>query len=146
MQTVNLEGANVFVKAHFCRIKVNALHKAKVYLSEGYGEVDLCKITEAVTMTAEEYDAFVLSLATSRPWLADKGGASSHVEPMPLPSHQWPEAFMKEWKAQSFRLVLSVWAPGRETIYVDPQGYDYVRYVGMMPKSIYLPQPKEVAA
>lgn len=146
MQIVNLERANVFVKSHFCRIKVDALHKAKVYLSEGYGEVDLAQITEAVTMTAEEYDSFVLSLATPRPWLADKGGTSSHVDPLPSPAHQWPDEFIQQWKAQSFRLVLSVWAPGRETIYVDPQGYDYVRYVGMMPNSIYLSQPKEVLA
>jgi hypothetical protein len=59
-------------------------------------------------MTAAEYDAFIAKPLASREWLAGKGG----------------------WKNNNVRYAVAVTAPERETIYVDPSGSDYGRYVG----------------
>lgn len=66
------------------------------------------EVVDTKEMTAAEYDAFVTSPMTSRVWLAGKGG----------------------WKNKNVRRAIAVTAPERETIYVDPSGADYGRYVG----------------
>lgn len=74
-----------------------------------YGRPDPISIQAAHEMRAEEYDRFVESLLQTRDWLADFGGTL----------------------ADGTRLVIELRAPQRETLYLDPQGYGYVRYVGI---------------
>ena len=59
-------------------------------------------------LTATEYDAFANTLLEDRDWLAGRGG---HTD--------------------SHRRVVEVSAPGRTTLYVDPSGGSYGRYVGV---------------
>lgn len=59
-------------------------------------------------LTATEYDAFVNTLLEDRDWLAGRGG-----------------------HANGHRRVVEVSAPGRTTLYVDPSGSSYGRYVGV---------------
>lgn len=66
------------------------------------------EVAETMEMTAAEYDAFVAKPLASREWLAGKGG----------------------WKNNNVRRAIAVTAPERETLYVDPSGSDYGRYVG----------------
>ena len=66
-------------------------------------------------LTATEYDAFANTLLEDRDWLAGRGG-----------------------HADGHRRVVEVRAPGRTTLYVDPSGSSYGRYVGV---AIELPTP-----
>ena len=66
-------------------------------------------------LTAAEYDAFASTLLEDRDWLAGRGGHSNGK-----------------------RSVVEVSAPGRTTLYVDPSGSSYGRYVGV---AIELPTP-----
>lgn len=66
------------------------------------------EIIETREMTAAEYDDFIAKPLANRDWLGDKGG----------------------WKNNDTRLAIAVTSPGRETLYVDPSGYRYARYVG----------------
>ena len=66
------------------------------------------EIVETKEMTAAEYDTFVAKPLASREWLAGKGG----------------------WKNNNVRYAIAVTAPERETLFVDPSGSDYGRYVG----------------
>ncbi|MCM8595170.1 hypothetical protein [Accumulibacter sp.] len=66
-------------------------------------------ITETRELTPAEYDAFSRTLLQDRDWLAGKGG--------------YPD--------QTTRHVVEVKAENRETLYVDPSGFAYGRYVGM---------------
>ena len=66
-------------------------------------------------LTATEYDAFANTLLEDRDWLAGRGG-----------------------HADGHRRVVEVSAPGRTTLYVDPSGSSYGRYVGV---AIELPTP-----
>ena len=59
-------------------------------------------------LTTAEYDAFANTLLEDRDWLAGRGG-----------------------HANGQRQVVEVGAPGRTTLYVDPSGGSYGRYVGV---------------
>ena len=59
-------------------------------------------------LAATEYDAFANTLLEDRDWLAGRGG-----------------------HADGHRRVVEVSAPGRTTLYVDPSGSSYGRYVGV---------------
>ena len=59
-------------------------------------------------LTATEYDAFANTLLEDHDWLAGRGG-----------------------HADGHRRVVEVCAPGRTTLYVDPSGSSYGRYVGV---------------
>jgi len=58
-------------------------------------------------LTTAEYDAFASTLLEDRDWLTGRGG-----------------------HANGQRQVVEVSAPGRTTLYVDPSGGSYGRYVG----------------
>lgn len=62
-------------------------------------------IAEVVTLTAAEYDAFTADFIQALPWLSGKGGLSGS---------------------------LLVRAPGRDTLVVNPEGYDYAKYVAVV--------------
>ncbi len=59
-------------------------------------------------LTEAEYDAFANALLEDRDWLAGRGGHSN-----------------------GHRSVVEVSAPGRRTLFVDPSGGSYGRYVGI---------------
>jgi hypothetical protein len=71
------------------------------------GEVIPTQVFETREMTEAEYDAFIARPLTRREWLAGKGGYQGNIK-------------------QAIALV----CPGRETLYIDPSGSDYGRYVG----------------
>ncbi|WP_390622841.1 hypothetical protein ACEQUB_03342 [Ralstonia syzygii] len=62
-------------------------------------------VTETKELTTTEFDDFASGLLVSRDWLHGKGGR--------LGSY----------------LCIEVTAPGRPTLYVNPEGSDYARYV-----------------
>ncbi len=66
------------------------------------------EIAETKELTVAEYDAFIAKPLARREWLAGKGG----------------------WKNNNVRYAIAVTAPERETLFVDPSGSDYGRYVG----------------
>lgn len=70
-------------------------------------------------MTEAEYNAFIARPLAKREWLAGKGGYQGNIK-------------------QAIALV----CPGRDTLYVDPSGSDYGRYVGravMKPSAVKYP-------
>jgi hypothetical protein len=73
------------------------------------GDMEYAHVAETQEMTTEEYDEFAGDFFKSRPWLAGKGGSKKYL-----------------------RQVIAVSAPDRETLYIDPSGHDYARYVGLL--------------
>ncbi|CAJ0781019.1 hypothetical protein LMG18090_01266 [Ralstonia mannitolilytica] len=63
-------------------------------------------VTETKRLTPSEFDAFACSLLMSRDWLHGKGGG-----------------------VRGGYLCIEVTAPGCPTLYVNPEGGDYARYV-----------------
>ena len=66
-------------------------------------------ISETRELTTAEYDVFANTQLQDRDWLAGKGGYLDHVT----------------------RRVVEVKAENRKTLYVDPSGSAYGRYVGI---------------
>ena len=66
-------------------------------------------ISETRELTTTEYDVFANTLLQDRDWLAGKGGYPDHAT----------------------RHVVEVKAENRKTLYVDPSGSAYGRYVGI---------------
>lgn len=69
-------------------------------------------------LTAAEYDAFANELLENRDWLAGHGG-----------------------HAGGRRYVVEVSAPGRRTLFVDPSGSAYGRYVGIAEQTAFMATP-----
>ncbi len=95
------------IKVRFAR-KPNDL--ADVLASLRYGDLaTYVDIESRQAMTEAEYDAFTGALLADRDWLAGRGG------------------FLEG----GGRSVVEVTAPNRTTLYIDPSGSSYGRYVGI---------------
>lgn len=70
----------------------------------------LAVVTEKKRLSTTAYAEFVENLLTDRPWLAGKGGGE----------------MVDGVRAAA---VIEVTAPGRNTLYVNPEGHNYARYV-----------------
>jgi hypothetical protein len=66
------------------------------------------RVVETKALSIEEYDAFIKSMLQNHAWLTGKGGYLNCK-----------------------RQVVEVTAPERQTLYVDPSGSSYGRYVGL---------------
>ena len=75
------------------------------------GHVNHAEIVETVSLTADAYDRFAANLLADHNWLAGKGG----------------------WTRDGLRRAIAVTAPGRRTLFVDPSGASYARYVAVAP-------------
>lgn len=95
-------------------------------------EVSRAFITETVNMNGEKWEEFTHSMLSTWPFLAGKGGHDSLWQPdREIESYMdLTEAERKLWKAECYTLVVEVKGPER-TLYVDPSGSDYARYVGV---------------
>jgi len=76
--------------------------------SDPSAQPEVITIESRKELTATEYDAFANTLLEDHDWLAGRGG-----------------------HADGHRRVVEVSAPGRTTLYVDPSGSSYGRYVGV---------------
>ncbi len=86
---------------------------------DNLAHVSECEVAETVELSATEYDAFTHSLLRDHAWLAGKGG-------------------YKNLRRQT----VAVNAPERETLYVDPSGSAYGRYVGLAITGAFIKYPE----
>ena len=131
----DISAANLFVTARFAKLNKNcslAEYQYEVSKGEDSYDVERCKVTEIAALTDEGFDAFADSLLDPFEWLAGKGGSDAPGE--------WPQvkswvflsdAQQKLWQETCYNLVVAVTAPNRATIYVNPEGHEYARYVGI---------------
>lgn len=95
------------VPVRFTR-KPSDIQEMKSVTWDSDAQVYECEIEETITLPVAHYDSFCRLMYKEWDWLAGKGGFKNNV-----------------------RQVLEVTAPERETLYVDPSGYSYARYVGI---------------
>lgn len=97
---------NPRVNVRFAR-KPSDMQEIESTARDEYAEVCECEIAETIALSTPEYDAFTKSFWRDHAWLDGKGG-------------------YKNLRRQ----VVAVTAPERTTLYVDPSGSAYGRYVG----------------
>ena len=117
-------------------VKLNKNNVLSEYYKEcsrvGGWDWSQCRIEKVLEMSAEEYDAFSVSLMHSRPGFSEYGGSDSDSPYKPNRFFQFQSDEEKaDWLAKRFLGVILVTAPGREPLAVDPEGYSYARYVGI---------------
>lgn len=94
------------VTVRFAR-KPSSLQEMHAEINSHGCEVAKCEIAETVTLTTEEYDSFTRLIYKDWPWLDGRGGDRNGI-----------------------RQVVAITAPERETLYANPEGYSYARYIG----------------
>lgn len=70
------------------------------------------RVIDRQALSGADYDRFTANFFEPQPWLEGKGGIEKDA-------------------ANGTRLVIEVTAENRQTLHIDPQGYDYARYVGI---------------
>lgn len=94
-------------------------------------DLEWAEVTDTKTLTCSEWNELMGNLLADRDWLAGRGGTRSWTE-RPNETReifQLSDAEHEEWKRGAYLLVVAVVAPTGTTVYIDPQGYDYARYV-----------------
>lgn len=114
-------------------VKFATLNK-RATVEEYQQEVENCEyvretvaVAEVVRMSPEDFDEFANSLLCDVDFLKGKGGHALAC---------WSKVFKFDGNSRknnkaAVRLCVLVVAPGRPSLYVDPQGYNYARYVGL---------------
>ncbi len=105
-------------------------------------DLNWARVTERKVLNCSEWNDFMGSLLSDREWLAERGGADS-----------WADCDFnherEEWIRCSFLLVVAV-SCGGQTVYVDPEGYNYARYMafaaGELPEGKTREQMRKEAA
>ena len=120
------------IKAFFPSLnKNNTLAEYKALTDGNWNEVE---ITDTLELSPAEWADFTENLLQDDERIAGKGGCDSDADVREV--SQWWELTEEEqeaWKAESYILgVLVRNTDTGEEIIVDPQGYNYARYVGLL--------------
>lgn len=100
------------VKVKFSRKPVDLDEVLSVERNPEHFDTHTCEIIESIEFTEKQYDTFTKSFMRNHDWLNGKGG-------------------YKELENGFIRQVIEVSAPNRQTLFIDPSGYSYARYVGL---------------
>ncbi len=95
------------ITVRFAR-KPSSLQEMNAEIESPFAEIARCAVEETVSLTPDEYDAFTRLLYKDWPWLYGRGGDRNGI-----------------------RQVVAIIAPDRQTLYANPEGYSYARYVGI---------------
>lgn len=97
---------NNLITVRFAR-KPASIQEMKAEINSPACETAECEVAETAELTTGEYDAFTRLIYKEWPWLEGRGGDRNGK-----------------------RQVVAITAPGRETLYANPEGYSYARYIG----------------
>lgn len=132
---------NVRLTARFAKLnKNNTLDEYKLECDKGEYYEEQVLLTHHADLTAEQFRAFCGHLLSDFPWLDGLGGTDSDY-PFRGSMTEWckqSDAEKNAWRAQSYRLGVLVTRPDGYAIVVDPQGYRYARYVGLLTQAVSL--------
>ena len=60
---------------------------------------------------------------------------------LPTANEEWPWLEGRGGDSNGLTQVVAITAPGRETLYANPEGYSYARYIGTAQPEISFHQP-----
>ena len=95
--------------------------------------VNRVKVTHSCFLSTSDYNKFVSHLLDNQDWLAGLGGASSDADLRDVEFfHEYTDEEQDAWRSKMYIKAIAVSAPGCNTIYVNPEGFGYARYVGFV--------------
>jgi hypothetical protein len=92
------------------------------------------QVTEIITLSAMDFEFFKNGLLDDQTWLDGKGGTNSTFKLGREINEIWEmtEQELTQWRNEAFNIVVMVQNEFGDNILVDPQGYKYARYCGMI--------------
>ncbi|MBC2258799.1 hypothetical protein [Listeria booriae] len=115
-------------EGHFSR-KVNTMQEA---LKDTNATIDRYKIMEFVSLEEEAFCKFACSFLEEYPFLAGKGDIGCDLEVF-LQGRDYSSLNKEErqmYNEACYRECVAIYCPNQRLCFVvDPQGYDYARYV-----------------
>lgn len=137
---MKIEKANFMVNAKWANLNKNNTigeYFYEVFMKADY-TVTKMKVLEVVTLNYEEWYDFKNGLLDDRDWLKGKGGTDSDFELSPEREKEVKRFYdltpeeRNAWIEQSYSIGLIVQLEDSyERVAVNPEGYDYARYVGV---------------
>lgn len=107
-------------------------------LEERDYDIQWARVIEIKVLNCADWNALMGSLLEDRDWLAGKGGTASWAFNSPSDENEeddgrdswlkFTEAERELFRRTSYLLVVAVKCAG-QVIYIDPEGYNYARYV-----------------
>jgi hypothetical protein len=121
---------------HLIRVAVPRLNKCdriEEYLKQIEArdyDLEWAQVDETKVLSCAEWNDVMRGFLTDREWLAGKGGTSSwsFEDSEDLEFFKLTEEQRAQWKRTAYIHVVAIQCGG-QTIYIDPQGYNYARYV-----------------
>jgi Large polyvalent protein associated domain 29 len=123
---IKIEKVEIMTTGIFPSVNKNC--KIEEYLEQPQNEPSAVKITERIELSNADYDWFVSHLLCDLSWLKGKGGSGTTAN-IEGDFYDLTKFQQQEWSEKSYSMVLEVYAIDRPSIYVDPQGFSYARYV-----------------
>ena len=137
---MKIEKANFMVNAKWANLNKNNTigeYFYEVFMKADY-TVTKMKVLEVVTLNYEEWYDFKNGLLDDRDWLKGKGGTDSDFELSPEREKEVKRFYdltpdeRNAWIEQSYSIGLIVQLEDSyERVAVNPEGFDYARYVGV---------------
>lgn len=92
------------------------------------------KVVEIITLGGLGFELFKTNLMDNQTWLDGKGGTNSTFDLGREIENIWEmnKEEMNAWRAEAYNVCVMVQNESGENILVDPQGYKYARYCGMV--------------
>ena len=114
--------------ARVCTLKHCTLKDAQKRIKDGGYLLQRYEVSETITVSPEEFDSLSENLMAERDYLLGKGGSNSDTMPENENHFTWTNADWRRYGFGMYRLMVLV-TDGTNKLLIDPQGYNYARYV-----------------
>lgn len=113
--------------------KQNSIEEYQEELESGKFNLERFRVSDVVVLSEADYEEFLHSFLRDYDFLSGKGGCESTADLREVDSfYEYTEEEQELYRDGSYRVGLIVSKQGsKEHVYVDPQGHDYARYVGL---------------
>lgn len=126
---------DTFVNAKFAKLNKRsslAEYQAEVFKGDKFYTEQRCRIVKIAYLSATDWDRYAENLMEPQPWLNGEGGHESTADVPDVDSFwQLSPEHQKAWRDAAYTLTVAVTAPDRPTLYANPEGSNYSRYLGI---------------
>jgi len=140
LKVENVENKNIRINVLFPSLnKNNTIEEYKEELERKYN-TNKTLICEIITLSNADYELFTHNFLCDCDFIAGKGGNRSDFE-SDKDFYSMNREEQEECIKLSYTLGILVQNEDGEQIIVDPQGYNYARYVGFLEEPLTTPEP-----
>ena len=128
----SVKEVDYFVQADFPNF--NKENRISGYLEQtapGEFTTDRVRISTEVMLSTSQWNLWIENLLSDQIWLSGKGAWDSDFKTHAEHFHLMTKKDQQKWREASYRTDCVLVKCGWVKVVVDPQGYNYARYVGI---------------